>query len=137
MTITTTMKTTKPTFTIGELAKEFDITTRSIRFYEDQGLISPVREGQKRIYYPRDKVRLKLILRGKRLGFSLAETGRLFELYDVDKSSETQLTTILNIITDKKADLKQQLEDINVVLLELDNLEKNCLTTLNTIHKTK
>ncbi|GLX80823.1 MerR family transcriptional regulator [Thalassotalea eurytherma] len=131
------MKTTKPTFTIGELAKEFDITTRSIRFYEDQGLISPVREGQKRIYYPRDKVRLKLILRGKRLGFSLAETGRLFELYDVDKSSETQLTTILNIITDKKADLKQQLEDINVVLLELDNLEKNCLTTLSTIHKTK
>ena len=131
------MKTTKPTFTIGELAKEFDITTRSIRFYEDQGLISPVREGQKRIYYPRDKVRLKLILRGKRLGFSLSETGRLFELYDVDKSSETQLTTILNIITDKKADLKQQLEDINVVLLELDNLEKNCLTTLSTIHKTK
>ncbi|QOL27306.1 MerR family DNA-binding transcriptional regulator [Thalassotalea sp. LPB0316] len=127
------MKTTKPTFTIGELAKEFDITTRSIRFYEDQGLISPLREGQKRIYLPRDKVRLKLILRGKRLGFSLAETGRLFELYDVDKSSETQLTTILNIITEKKADLKQQLEDINVVLLELDNLEKNCLTTLNKI----
>jgi DNA-binding transcriptional MerR regulator len=128
------MKTAKPTFTIGELAKEFDITTRSIRFYEDQGLISPVREGQKRIYHPRDKVRLKLILRGKRLGFSLAETGRLFELYDVDKSSETQLTTILNIISEKKADLKQQLEDINVVLLELDNLEKNCLTTLKNIH---
>ena len=112
------------------MAKEFDITTRSIRFYEDQGLISPVREGQKRIYHSRDKVRLKLIWRGKRRGFSLAETGRLFELYDVDKSSETQLTTILNIISEKKADLKQQLEDINVVLLELDNLEKNCLTTL-------
>lgn len=133
----TTMKTSFETFTIGELAKEFDITTRSIRFYEDQGLLSPLREGQKRIYSPRDKVRLKLILRGKRLGFSLAETGRLFDLYDVDKSSETQLTTILNIISEKKADLKQQLEDINVVLLELENLENNCLTTLNSIQSHK
>ena len=133
----TTMKTSFETFTIGELAKEFDITTRSIRFYEDQGLLSPLREGQKRIYSPRDKVRLKLILRGKRLGFSLAETGRLFDLYDVDKSSETQLTTILNIISEKKADLKQQLEDINVVLLELENLENNCLTTLNNIQSNK
>lgn len=133
----TTMKTSFETFTIGELAKEFDITTRSIRFYEDQGLLSPLREGQKRIYSPRDKVRLKLILRGKRLGFSLAETGRLFDLYDVDKSSETQLTTILNIISEKKADLKQQLEDINVVLLELENLENNCLTTLNSIQSNK
>jgi len=131
------MKTSFETFTIGELAKEFDITTRSIRFYEDQGLLSPLREGQKRIYSPRDKVRLKLILRGKRLGFSLAETGRLFDLYDVDKSSETQLTTILNIISEKKADLKQQLEDINVVLLELENLENNCLTTLNSIQSHK
>ena len=131
------MKTSFETFTIGELAKEFDITTRSIRFYEDQGLLSPLREGQKRIYSPRDKVRLKLILRGKRLGFSLAETGRLFDLYDVDKSSETQLTTILNIISEKKADLKQQLEDINVVLLELENLENNCLTTLNSIQSNK
>ena len=94
-------------YSISDLSKEFDITTRSIRFYEDQGLLSPARKGQTRIYNQRDKVRLKLILRGKRLGFSLAETGRLFELYDVDKTSATQLTSIMTLITDKKRDLHQ------------------------------
>ena len=74
------------TYSIGDLAKEFDITTRSIRFYEDQGLIHPTRKGQTRIYNQRDKVRLKLILRGKRLGFSLAETGRLFEYMTLIKA---------------------------------------------------
>ncbi len=121
------------TYAIGELAKEFDITTRSIRFYEDQGLISPTRRGQTRIYSQRDKVRLKLILRGKRLGFSLAETGRLFELYDVDKTSATQLKTIMELIAEKKNDLSQQLEDIKIVLMELSNLEKSCLDTLSKI----
>ena len=121
------------TYAIGELAKEFDITTRSIRFYEDQGLITPTRRGQTRIYSQRDKVRLKLILRGKRLGFSLAETGRLFELYDVDKTSATQLKTIMELIAEKKNDLSQQLEDIKIVLIELSNLEKSCLDTLSKI----
>lgn len=125
----------KTTYSIGELAKEFDITTRSIRFYEDQGLILPTRRGQTRIYNQRDKVRLKLILRGKRLGFSLAETGRLFELYDMDKTSATQLETILDLIANKKADLNQQLEDIKVVLMELTNLEQSCLSTLEQINE--
>lgn len=125
------------TYSIGELAKEFDITTRSIRFYEDQGLIHPTRKGQTRIYNQRDKVRLKLILRGKRLGFSLAETGRLFELYDADKSSETQLTTIMKLIAEKKADLNQQLEDIKAVLVELTGLENNCQSALDDIQKQK
>jgi DNA-binding transcriptional MerR regulator len=122
-------------YSISDLSKEFDITTRSIRFYEDQGLLSPTRKGQTRIYNQRDKVRLKLILRGKRLGFSLAETGRLFELYDVDKTSAKQLNSIMTLISQKKEDLKQQLDDINAVLIELDDLEascKNTLTTLNT-----
>ncbi|MEW6992101.1 MerR family DNA-binding transcriptional regulator [Colwelliaceae bacterium 6441] len=123
------------TYSIGELAKEFDITTRSIRFYEDQGLILPTRNGQTRIYNQRDKVRLKLILRGKRLGFSLAETGRLFELYDADKSSATQLNTIMDLIAQKKNDLNQQLEDIQAVLVELTGLEKNCKDALITIEK--
>lgn len=123
------------TYSIGELAKEFDITTRSIRFYEDQGLISPTRRGQTRIYNQRDKVRLKLILRGKRLGFSLAETGRLFELYDIDKTSAKQLATILDLIANKKADLNQQLEDIKVVLIELTNLEQSCLSTLEQLNE--
>ncbi|MBO9492178.1 MerR family DNA-binding transcriptional regulator [Endozoicomonas sp. G2_1] len=119
------------TYVIGELAKEFDITTRSIRFYEDQGLLAPSRRGQTRIYSQRDRVRLKLILRGKRLGFSLAETGRLFELYDTDKTSKTQLVTIMDLIADKKAVLQQQLQDIDVVLTELDSLEQSCQQTLD------
>ena len=121
------METTKTaTFSIGDLSREFDITTRSIRFYEDQGLISPARKGQTRIYNRRDRVRLKLILRGKRLGFSLAETGRLFELYDADKTSSSQLDTIKQLISDKKLALTQQLDDIKVVLMELDTLERRC-----------
>ena len=91
------------TFSISDLAKEFDITTRSIRFYEDQGLVSPERNGQTRIYSKRDKVRLKLILRGKRLGFTLAETGRLFELYDADKSSAKQLKQTLQVLQKHQA----------------------------------
>ncbi|QDP00810.1 MerR family transcriptional regulator [Thalassotalea sp. PS06] len=114
------------TFSISDLAKEFDVTTRSIRFYEDQGLLSPQRRGQTRIYNRRDRVRLKLILRGKRLGFSLAETGRLFNLYDADKTSTNQLDTIMDLIAEKKSALHQQLDDIQVVLMELSTLEQRC-----------
>lgn len=131
-----TQKISQAKYSISDLSKEFDITTRSIRFYEDQGLIFPARKGQTRIYNQRDKVRLKLILRGKRLGFSLAETGRLFELYDVDKTSATQLNTIMTLINNKKNDLKQQLEDINAILIELNDLEDNCKTTLKTLENT-
>jgi DNA-binding transcriptional MerR regulator len=128
-----TSKTSPTKYSISDLSKEFDITTRSIRFYEDQGLISPARKGQTRIYNQRDKVRLKLILRGKRLGFSLAETGRLFELYDVDKTSAKQLNSIMELINNKKNDLTQQLEDINAVLIELNDLEDNCQETLKAL----
>ncbi|MDE3271298.1 MerR family transcriptional regulator [Pseudoalteromonas sp. SSM20] len=124
---------TEQTFSISELAKEFDITTRSIRFYEDQGLVTPRRQGQTRIYSKRDKVRLKLILRGKRLGFTLAETGRLFELYDADKSSATQLKIMLELISDKKAHLEQQMDDIKVVLMELVTAERRCRDTLKNL----
>lgn len=118
------------TFSIGELAREFDITTRSIRFYEDQGLLAPSRQGQTRIYSVKDKVRLKLILRGKRLGFTLAETRRLFELYDRDKSSQNQLATMLELIEEKKHSLEQQLEDISVLLHELKTVEQRCRSEL-------
>lgn len=121
------------TFSIGELAKEFDITTRSIRFYEDQGLLSPARHGQTRIYAVKDKVRLKLILRGKRLGFTLAETRRLFELYDRDQSSQNQLATMLELIDEKKETLQQQLEDISVLLHELKTVEQRCRAELHTL----
>lgn len=122
-------------YSIGELAKQFDITTRSIRFYEDEGLLSPKRQGQQRIYTNKDKVRLKLILRGKRLGFSLAETRRLFDLYDADNSSAAQLQKVLELISEKKVSLKQQMEDINVLLTELSGLEQRCQDELKSIQQ--
>ncbi|PCI55128.1 MAG: MerR family transcriptional regulator [Gammaproteobacteria bacterium] len=131
--MTLTNKVSQINYSISDLSKEFDITTRSIRFYEDKGLLAPTRKGQTRIYNQRDQVRLKLILRGKRLGFSLAETGRLFELYDADKSSAKQLTIMMELISEKKDDLKQKLEDINAVLIELNDIENNCKSILKTL----
>ncbi len=113
------------TYKISELAKEFDITTRSIRFYEDMGLIQPERKGNMRVYQRRDKVRLKLILRGKRLGFSLAEIRDLLELYDTNQL-DTQLIKMLKIIDDKEAVLKRQLEDITIVMEDLNIARKRC-----------
>ncbi|PSW20299.1 MerR family DNA-binding transcriptional regulator [Photobacterium sanctipauli] len=118
------------TFKISELAKEFDITTRSIRFYEDVGLLQPERKGNTRVYQRRDKIRLKLILRGKRLGFSLAEIRELFELYDTHQST-IQLTKMLAIIDSKQAVLQRQLEDINVVMNELRLAKDRCQQALN------
>ncbi|MGR1251911.1 MerR family transcriptional regulator [Aeromonas veronii] len=118
-------------FSISELAREFDITTRSIRFYEDQGLLNPARDGQTRIYSKQDRVRLKLTLRGKRLGFSLAEIRELFDLYDADKSSRTQLQTMLGLVEEKRETLQQQMEDIRMVLLELDAAEQRCQQALS------
>ncbi|QSX32759.1 MerR family DNA-binding transcriptional regulator [Shewanella avicenniae] len=117
-------------FSISDLSKEFDITTRSIRFYEDQGLLKPKRRGQTRIYSMKDRVRLKLILRGKRLGFSLSETRTLFELYDAEKGSTSQLNTMLKLIEDKKTALQQQMDDIKIVLMELSSAENQCRQAL-------
>ena len=118
------------TYSISDLSKEFDITTRSIRFYEDQGLLKPKRRGQTHIYGLKDRVRLKLILRGKRLGFSLAEPRRLFALYDADKNSSSQLQTMLDLVEDKKSSLQQQMDDIKVVLMELNSAEQQCRSAL-------
>ncbi|MDN4501344.1 MerR family DNA-binding transcriptional regulator [Alteromonadaceae bacterium BrNp21-10] len=111
---------------IGELAKEFDVTTRSIRFYEEQGLLNPSRNGQTRIYTKKDRVRLKLIMRGKRLGFSLAETKTLFELYDSHQNSAAQLQAMLKMTEEKRSVLNQQLEDIHLLMNELDDVEQRC-----------
>ncbi|MCU7994674.1 MerR family DNA-binding transcriptional regulator [Shewanella glacialipiscicola] len=129
--------TPQTTYSISDLSKEFDITTRSIRFYEDQGLLKPKRRGQTRIYSLKDRVRLKLILRGKRLGFSLAETRRLFELYDADKSSTSQLNTMLALVEEKKSALQQQMDDIKVVLMELNSAEQQCRLALEDNKTTK
>ncbi len=127
----------EPTYTIGELAREFDITPRSIRFYEEQGLMSPERTGQNRIYCNKDRVRLKLILRGKRLGFSLAEVKTLFELYDTHNNSAAQLETMLELTEQKRAVLHQQLEDIQMLMNELDEVEARCREELAEIKKGK
>ncbi|EOV9226281.1 MerR family DNA-binding transcriptional regulator [Vibrio parahaemolyticus] len=120
------------TFKISELAKEFDITTRSIRFYEDLGLLTPERKGNTRIYNGRDRIRLKLILRGKRLGFSLADIKELFELYDTDQSTE-QLNYMIRLIEEKKAALQQQANDIQAVMMELNAAQLRCQNTLRSI----
>jgi DNA-binding transcriptional MerR regulator len=128
----------KATYSISELASEFDVTTRSIRFYEDQGLLAPRRRGQTRIYSRQDRVRLKLILRGKRLGFSLAETKELFDLWDETLSgSEKQLKLLLNKITERKMALEQQLNDIAMVQLELESAETRCTEALNELASKK
>ncbi|ROR32429.1 MerR family transcriptional regulator [Inmirania thermothiophila] len=120
-------KATKTTYTITELAREFDVTTRAIRFYEDQGLLKPERRGRNRVYSKRDRVRLKLILRGKRLGFTLQETRELFDLYDSAPSGElAQMRYFLRKIRERRAILLQQRQDIEVVLSELDAIEKQC-----------
>lgn len=114
------------TYSITELAREFDITTRAIRFYEDQGLLAPARRGQSRIYVQRDRTRLKLILRGKRLGFSLAEVAEIVELYDSQPGEIGQLDFFLAKIADRRNLLEQQREDIAITLDELETVEARC-----------
>ncbi|WP_337074156.1 MerR family DNA-binding transcriptional regulator [Aeromonas veronii] len=121
------------TYSISELAHEFDVTPRTIRYYEDEGLLTPQREGQTRIYSHRDKIRLKLTLRGKRLGFSLAEIRELFDMYDTDKSSKTQLHSMIQLIDEKRRALHQQLEDIQMVMAELEAAEQRCVNSLNSL----
>jgi DNA-binding transcriptional MerR regulator len=114
------------TYTISELAKEFGVTTRTIRFYEDQGLLSPRREGTNRVFSTRDRVRLKLALRGKRLGFSLAEIRELFELYDISRDEQRQLQEFLARLERRRAHLEQQREDIEVMLNEINFFAGQC-----------
>ncbi|HKA43997.1 MAG TPA: MerR family DNA-binding transcriptional regulator [Burkholderiales bacterium] len=120
------------TYTISELAKEFGVTTRTIRYYEDQGLLSPKREGVNRIFTQRDRVRLKLALRGKRLGFSLSEIRELFELYDVSRDERRQLEEFLARLERRRALLEQQREDIEVMLNEINFFASQCLRLLRT-----
>jgi len=113
-------------FSISELSQEFDVTTRAIRFYEDEGLLEPHRQGRQRVYSSRDRVRLKLILRGKRLGFSLSEIGDIIDMYDSEPGEVGQLQYFIEKISVRRKTLKQQRDDIEVTLKELDNIEKQC-----------
>ena len=107
------------TFTISQLAEEFGITPRAIRFYEDEELIKPTRQGQARIYSPRDRVRLALILRGKRVGFSLVEIKEMLDLYDINDGQATQLTYAIKKFNERISSLERQRADIEQALTEL------------------
>jgi DNA-binding transcriptional MerR regulator len=114
------------TYTITELAREFGLTTRAIRFYEDQGLIAPARAGRNRVYGNREKVRLQLTLRGKRLGLSLSEIRELIDMYDAAKDEKAQVERVLLAIEKRRATLEQQREDIEAVLDEIAAFERQC-----------
>ncbi|HXU43511.1 MAG TPA: MerR family DNA-binding transcriptional regulator [Burkholderiales bacterium] len=111
-------------FSISELSREFEITPRAIRFYEDQGLISPRREGQRRVYTARDRTRLKLTLRGKRLGLSLSEIRELIDMYEPGRDERPQLERFLAVLESHRASLLQQRTDIEAQLSEIQTFEK-------------
>ena len=119
-------------FTITELALEFDITARAIRFYEDVGLLTPQRVGRNRIYTQRDRTRLKLTLRGKRLGLSLLEIKQLVDMYDSPSDTAQQLTAFMAVLGDHRRQLEQQREDIEITLAEIAQHEARCHRVLAT-----
>jgi len=117
------METERAEFSISELAREFDVTPRAIRFYEDQGLLAPRRVGQRRIYTPRDRTRLKLTLRGKRLGLTLSEIRELIDMYEPGRDARPQLQRFLAVLEEHKASLLQQRADIEAQLSEIQAFE--------------
>ena len=116
----------RQSYSISELASEFDITTRTIRFYEEKGLLSPARNGNTRIYSAQDRVKLKLILRGKRLGFSLDESRNIIDMYDPSSGNASQLNALIKTISEKRAQLESQLNDIHVMIDHLNEAEQRC-----------
>lgn len=111
------------TYSISNFAQEFDTTTRAIRFYESEGLLAPARDGQKRIYTHADYVKLKLIMRGKRLGWTLAESRELIEMYD-PSGNQAQYKRVLEKIAESRERMQHQLHEIEQAMMELDAQEK-------------
>ena len=120
------MSQTAATFAISDLAREFGITPRTIRFWEDQGIVAPQREGSRRIFTRRDRARLKMALRGKRLGLSLAEIKDLIGMYASTGDETPQLLECLRVIDKRRAVLLQQREDIEAMLAEIGQFESQC-----------
>jgi len=114
------------TFSISDLAREFDITPRTIRYYEAEGLITPARDGQRRIYAGRDRVRLALVLRGKRLGFSLAEAKEIIDLYSAPQGEAFQLRTLLEKLDEKRALLEDKRRDLDAAISNMDKYAARC-----------
>jgi DNA-binding transcriptional MerR regulator len=128
------------TYRISDLASEFDVTTRTIRFYEEKRLLDPLRDGQTRIYSAADRIKLKLILRGKRLGLSLEDSKSIIEMYHPEHDNSPQLIKLIDKIRERrrllKEQLKQQLQDLQDMIYELDQAENRCQDALNEINKT-
>jgi DNA-binding transcriptional MerR regulator len=129
---------TEKTMTIREMCDAFDVTPRTLRFYEAKELLFPVREGQKRLFTKRDRARLKLILRGKRLGFSLEEIRQLLDLYDMGDQQQTQLARTYEIARDRLADMVSQRDELNEAIADLQNQLKwgeKMLASMNAVKK--
>lgn len=114
------------TYSISELAQEFGITTRTIRFYEEKGLVSPLREGQKRLYTPADRVRIKLILRGKRIGMTLDESAEVIDMYDPEHNNSEQLHSLIDKVKQRREKFLQQRRDLDDMLAGLDEVQSLC-----------
>src|SRR5262245_27842837 len=126
-----TTPTAERTWTIREVADEFGVTHRTVRHYEDLGLISPERRGTVRVYHRRDRTRLNLILRGKRLGFPLEEIRTIIDLYDAPRGRAHQLEYVLGQIDERRTDLEQRRRDIDDALTELDEFDRRCQADLS------
>ena len=120
------------TYTISELAKEFDVKTRAIRLYEEAGLLSPERDGNKRIYRERDRVRLRLTLRGKRIGFTLAEVKDMFDLYDSKpvEGEKKQILYLLQVMNQRLETLKLQREELELAVVDIESVCERAQSTL-------
>ena len=122
--------TSPQTWTIAQIADEFGVTHRTVRHYEELGLLRPERRGSRRVYHRRDRTRLGLILRGKRLGFPLEEIRTIIELYDAPRGKVSQLEYVLRQIGDRRSDLEQRRRDLDEALSELDGFEARCQAEL-------
>lgn len=129
--------TSGPTWTIAQIADEFGVTHRTVRHYEDLGLISPERRGTQRIYHRRDRTRLALILRGKRLGFPLEEIRTIIGLFDAPRGRRAQLEYVLGQIDERRADLEQRLRDVQDAIAELGEFERRCRADLDRLEGTE
>ncbi|MCH8106508.1 MAG: MerR family DNA-binding transcriptional regulator [Proteobacteria bacterium] len=121
------------TYTISQLADEFQVTSRALRLYEEEGLLSPERVGTRRIFHERERVRLRLVLRGKRLGWSLSEIRELIDLYDSSHGEEAQLERMLEKLEDRREMLEVQKQDVELALADLEQIAGNAQAALDTI----
>ena len=126
---------TQQHYSISELAREFGITTRALRFYEEKGLLTPRREGQKRLFSPTDRVRLELILRGKRIGLTLEESRGIIDMYEPGQDNAEQLNSLIGTVDERRRQLQGQVQDIQAMLAELDDVQARCEHALKNIEK--